>query len=202
MKTFVFDADGVLCVGGPFTVALEREHQISRDRLAPFFAGPFSECLVGKRDLREVLEPYLVEWGWRQSVDEFLTFWFQREHVLCAAVLSSVRALRSKGHRCVLATNQERHRTTYLRREMGLAEEFDHVFASCELGVRKPDGAFFAGVRERLHCSASDLCLIDDAEKNVAGARAAGWRAIWYRGVEDLAAVEAEANQAVEPTRM
>jgi putative hydrolase of the HAD superfamily len=190
MKTFVFDADGVLCVGSPFTVALEREHQISRDRLAQFFAGPFSECLLGSRDLKEALEPYLAESGWRQSVDEFLAFWFQREDVVCAAALSCARALRSKGHMCALATNQEKYRLAYLRREMRLAEEFDHIFASCDIGARKPDSTFFSYVGGQLRRSPSELCLIDDSEDNVSAARALGWSAIRYRGTEDLAALE------------
>lgn len=193
MKTFVFDADGVVCVGESFSAALEREYRISRERQVPFFTGPFVECVLGRRDLKEALVPWVAEWGWERSIDDLLTFWFQRENVVCGEVLTCVRALRRRGHRCVVGTNQERHRTAYLRGEMRLAEEFDHVFASSELGVRKPDEAFFAQVREQLRCAPSELCLIDDSAANVAGARTAGWNAIWYRGVQDIAAIEAEA---------
>lgn len=196
MKTFVFDVDGVICVGGGFTAALEREYQISSERLVSLFAGPFHECTLGKRDLKEAIEPYLAGLGWKRSCDEFLTFWFQREHVICAEALSCVRALRKKGHTCVLGTNQEKYRAAYLRHEMRFAEEFDQFFVSCDLGVRKPESAFFSFVGKRIHCSPNDLCLVDDSEVNVAGARNAGWSAVWYRGVKDLAAVETEANQS------
>jgi putative hydrolase of the HAD superfamily len=195
VKTFVFDADGVLCVGERFDTALEKQHRIPRARLAPFFAGPFAECVLGRRDLKEALELHIAEWGWRSSVEELMAFWFQREHVVCAEALACVRALRKRGHVCALGTNQEKHRAAYMRHEMGLAEEFDHIFVSCELGAAKPDGAFFGRVAEHLGSPASEICLIDDSERNVIGAKQAGWSALWYRDMTDLSAVEKEANE-------
>ena len=79
---------------------------------------------------------------------------------------------------------------------MRLAEEFGHVFVSCELGAAKPDIAFFGRVEEQLQSPASAICLIDDSERNVMAAKAVGWSAIWYRGVADLSAVEKAANPA------
>lgn len=195
MKTFVFDADGVICVGPSFTECLEREHQIPRARLAPFFAGPFPECIRGVRDLKEEMAECLPAWGWRGSVEELLAFWFQREHVLSPEALACVRRLRGKGHLCVLGTNQEKYRASYLAREMRLAEEFDHIFPSCELGAAKPSHEFFTGIEARLRRPPGSLCLIDDAERNVVGALAAGWSSIHYRSVADLAQIEAEAGR-------
>jgi putative hydrolase of the HAD superfamily len=190
VKTFVFDADGVLCVGERFDIALEKQHRIPRARLAAFFAGPFSECVLGRRDLKEVLPSHLAEWGWQGSVEALLAFWFQCEDVVCAEALACVRALRKKGHVCALGTNQERHRAAYMRREMRLAEEFDHIFVSCELGAAKPDITFFQRVETQLGSTESEICLIDDSERNVVAAKTAGWSAVWYRSVTDLAAIE------------
>jgi putative hydrolase of the HAD superfamily len=185
VKTFIFDADGVLCVGDRFDTALEKQYRIPRARLAPF-----SECVLGRRDLKEALLPHVAEWGWQGSVEELLAFWFQGEHVVCAEALACVRALRKKGHVCALGTNQEKHRAAYMRREMRLTEEFDHVFFSCEIGAAKPDIAFFSYVEEHLRYPASEICLIDDAERNVMAARTVGWNAIWYRDVTDLSVLE------------
>lgn len=194
--TFVFDADGVVCVGRSFSAALAHEHQIPRERLASFFAGPFPECLLGRRDLKAVLASSAGEWGWRGSVEELLAFWFRSEHVISTEVLACVRSLRNQGHRCVLGTNQEQYRTSYLRREMQLAAEFDQIFASCELGAAKPSAEFFSRIQDHLNVPADALCLIDDSARNVAAAKIAGWRGIWYRGVSDLAALEQELNPA------
>jgi putative hydrolase of the HAD superfamily len=196
MKTFVFDADGVICIGGSFSVFLEREHQIPRERLMPFFTGPFRECVLGRRDLKEVITPYAIEWGWRSSVEELLALWFQCEHVICMEALECVRSLRKKGHVCVLGTNQEKYRTDYLRRVMRLAAEFDQVFASCELGAAKPSTDFFLGIQDHLNVPSYGLCLVDDSERNVAAARIIGWRGVWYRGPRDVAVIEKEASSA------
>jgi putative hydrolase of the HAD superfamily len=200
MKAFVFDADGVVCIGQNFSVALEKQHHICRDQLAAFFMGPFVECILGRRDLKKAIADYAVEWGWRGSVDELLTFWFEQEHVLCSRALACVRALRRRGHLCVLGTNQEAHRAAYLREQMGLAEEFDFIFPSCEIGVAKPTLEFFRSIQERLKLQPADLCLIDDSDRNITGARTAGWSAIWYRSTADIPTIEKEANQASEPT--
>lgn len=193
MKTFVFDADGVVCVGENDSIWLERKHGIGRERLAGFFAGSFSECLIGKRDLKAELKSYLPEWGWTDSVHDFLEFWFRSEHVVCADILNCVRSLRRRGHTCVLGTNQEKYRAAYMRKDMKLEAEFDHVFASCDLGAIKPTREFFAGVLAGLKNAPQSLCLIDDSEKNVSGAVAYGWRAIRYRGREDIASIYQEA---------
>jgi putative hydrolase of the HAD superfamily len=195
MKTFVFDADGVICVGGSFTESLDREYHIPRIRLAAFFAGPFPKCILGVSDLKEEIEAFLPMWGWRGSTEEFLMFWFQREHVLNSDALTCVRALRRKGHLCVLGTNQEKYRAAYLTKQMGLAEEFDHILPSCELGAVKPSQEFFVRVQAYLQQPPSNLCLIDDAEGNVGGALAAGWSSVHYRSLADIARIQEMAKQ-------
>ncbi|HTB81792.1 MAG TPA: HAD-IA family hydrolase [Opitutaceae bacterium] len=186
MEAFVFDADGVICVGANFSMALNREYGISHGHLEDFFSGPFADCIVGRRDLKKALAPFLPTWGWRFSLDEFLRFWFRQEHVVCPEALACVRNLRKRGHLCVLATNQEKYRASYLRREMGLEDEFDRVFPSCEIGAAKPSAEFFLALELHLGKPAHELCLVDDSERNVIGAEACGWRTIRYRGKADL----------------
>jgi putative hydrolase of the HAD superfamily len=78
---------------------------------------------------------------------------------------------------CFVGTNQERNRANFMRLEMGLQAATDGVFASCDLGARKPDREFFDRLAERLNLEPTSLLLIDDSHENVAGARAAGWNA-------------------------
>jgi putative hydrolase of the HAD superfamily len=52
-----------------------------------------------------------------------------------------------------------------------------HVFASSELGWRKPATEFFRRVEERLGCDADEILLVgDDPELDIAAGRRAGWR--------------------------
>ncbi len=59
IKTILFDADGVLINGGQFSSHLEKDYGITREITAPFFTGPFIECLIGNADLKEVIPPYI-----------------------------------------------------------------------------------------------------------------------------------------------
>jgi len=58
-----------------------------------------------------------------------------------------------------------------------------HVFASSELGWRKPAAAFFRAVEARLGATSDELLLVgDDPRLDVAAARSAGWRSLAVGG--------------------
>jgi len=60
-----------------------------------------------------------------------------------------------------------------------------HVFASSEIGWRKPAPEFFRWVERRLGCEPADVLLVgDDPELDVAAARRAGWRSLGVAGEE------------------
>ena len=199
MKNFVFDADGVICIGEKFGVALEKEYGLPATRLSAFFADSFPDCVAGRSDLKQQLSNVLPSIGWPSTVDVFLQFWFDRENVLCPDALACVQTLRQQGHRCFLGTNQEAYRAAYLRNTMGLERAFDAIFPSCEVGLAKPAPLYFEEVRRRLDCPRDSLMLIDDSIRNVAAAKSCGWRSLHYRGPADLRKVLAVAREHVIP---
>lgn len=72
-------------------------------------------------------------------------------------------------------------------RALGLARYVDELVASEEVGVAKPDPGIFRVALERLGCSAEAAIMVGDSwESDVAGARAAGVRAVWLnrRGLD------------------
>ena len=128
IKVLLFDVDGVLANGEPFSRSLARDYAITLEKTSSFFRGPFLECLVGKADLKRLLTPYLLSWGWQGSVDDFLACWFRAEHAINEALLHSVTELRQQGILCYLATNQEQYRTTYILDQMGLLSPLTACF--------------------------------------------------------------------------
>lgn len=58
-----------------------------------------------------------------------------------------------------------------------LAGRLDRIVASCHLGCRKPDAAFYRGLLEQLDLSADRVAFVDDRAENVRGAADAGLRA-------------------------
>lgn len=63
----------------------------------------------------------------------------------------------------------------------GIADAFDQVIISAEVGLMKPDLRIFELALRRLEVSPSEAVFIDDFELNVRAAQAAGLAAIRFR---------------------
>ncbi len=87
-------------------------------------------------------------------------------------------------YRLALATNAADSGAALVRdalRRVGLDGAFSAVLTFRELAARKPDAAFFGAVLAHMGCAAHEAAIIgDDYANDVAGAAAAGLRAIWY----------------------
>jgi putative hydrolase of the HAD superfamily len=193
LKVLLFDVDGVLVAGESFSAQLERDYGITSEMLAPFFTEKFLACLVGRADLKESLKSYLSKWGWRQSTDAFLDYWFQHEHNIDESLIDAIQSIRQQGIRCYLATNQEKYRTEYILTRMSFADKFDGVFASYQLACTKSDKKFY----EQILCSLPDIqpkeiLLWDDTRQNVILACEAGLNAELYCDFDDFAQKTAE----------
>ncbi|MGQ0616904.1 MAG: HAD-IA family hydrolase [Acidimicrobiia bacterium] len=70
--------------------------------------------------------------------------------------------------------------------QCGLDQDFDVVFNSARLGMAKPDPAAFTHVAGLLGTSPVRCLFVDDRADNVAGARAAGMRAVRYASAGEL----------------
>jgi putative hydrolase of the HAD superfamily len=66
-------------------------------------------------------------------------------------------------------------------RVCGLDRFVDALVVSEKVGVSKPDPAIFAAALERMQCSAGEAVMVGDSwTADIAGARAAGIRAVWF----------------------
>ncbi|HEX5115451.1 MAG TPA: HAD family phosphatase [Pseudonocardiaceae bacterium] len=63
----------------------------------------------------------------------------------------------------------------------GFAELVDDIVYSHEVGLSKPDPRIYRLTADRLGVRLDEVVLVDDAEPNIIGARAAGMHAIWFR---------------------
>ncbi|MFI7066538.1 HAD family hydrolase [Kribbella sp. NPDC050124] len=146
--------------------------------------------LVGKGDFREAVAEVLRRWDSPVSLEDALEpwTWFAAEPL----VVSLIAELRALGIGCHLATNQQAYRRAIMQDERGYGEWFDQTFYSCDLGLAKPDPAYFRSILGTLEIPASSVLFIDDNESNVAGARSVGLHAEVYdlsSGVDTLTAL-------------
>lgn len=134
--------------------------------------------LVGKGDFPTAVAEVLQRWNSPASVEYALEawHWFDPE----PAVVALIGGLRAAGIRCHLATNQQAYRRAIMEDERGYGAWFDQTFYSCDVGLAKPDPAYFRAILGSLDVPASSVLFIDDNEDNVAGALSVGLQAEVY----------------------
>ncbi len=186
ITALILDADGVLINGESFSETLARDYGVDHDKEKEFFTTMFQDCLVGKADLKESVAPYLVSFGWKGNVDEFLEYWFKAGHSLDEALMGYVQKLRNSGIHVVLATNQEKYRTQYMLEHMGFAGAFDKIYSSAHLGLKKPAVEFFAKVVDDMGTDKDNILFWDDDQRNIDGALEYGIHAEFYSDYESF----------------
>lgn len=198
LKALMVDVDGVIVVrpaGQPWNWNAKADIGLDPDALeARFFRRHWPEILLGQADLHERLALVLAYIAPHLTTQVVVDYWFAQDSVLDEVLLQDLAAVRTAGLALHLATLQEHHRARYLWETLDFKSRFDAMHYAADLGVRKPDPAFFRAIERRTGFAPSELLLIDDGAHNVEGARACGWRAALWDGSRRLADILAEAE--------
>ncbi|MFH1611302.1 MAG: HAD family hydrolase [Patescibacteria group bacterium] len=196
-KIILFDADGVTIDSNiMFSQKLESDYGITSEKTGSFFKGVFQECMFGRADLKEELGKVIKDWGWTKSVDEMLKEWFDFENLPNKEMFELIKQLREDGVKCYLATNQEKYRGEYMRKEMHFDELFDGLFISAEVGYKKKDPRFFEEVYRELNQVSQNpglllnekgqVLFIDNEEENIKSAKEFGIQTHLFTNINEL----------------
>ncbi len=138
--------------------------------------------LTGQVDLRELIAEALARRGRTCSADDVLAVWYRIE--VDERMLALVDRVRAAGPVTVLATNQQSYRGSYIRANLPYARHFDQQFHSFEVGLAKPDPAFFSHIVQALGVAPQEAVFVDDLAVNVRGAARAGLRAVHFAATD------------------
>lgn len=115
-----------------------------------------------------------------------------------APVIAELAALRDRGYRLGLLTNNVREWEPRWRAMLPVDELFETVVDSAFVGMRKPEPEIYALTCERLGAAPETCVLLDDFENNCQGAREHGMHAVRFEDTEqaltDLRALLADAG--------
>jgi HAD superfamily hydrolase (TIGR01549 family) len=168
----------------PYPEYRARVHVSASDGLIAEFAGEGEELAA----IREYLPRFRAEAFANGGLERWQRVRIESQGRYPGAV-EVLEGLREQGVRLALVTNG----TSDLQRRKlavaGLEEYFDVVVASCDIGIGKPDPAIFHVALEALGVGASEAVMVgNDLDRDIAGAAAAGVRALWVQhgGTADL----------------
>ncbi len=90
---------------------------------------------------------------------------------------------------CYVFTNTNHsHQSTWSRLYPGLVRAFDRIFASHELGLRKPEAEAYTRVCQLTRTRPADILFFDDLPENVQAAKDSGLQAVLVRSPRDVRA--------------
>jgi putative hydrolase of the HAD superfamily len=183
-SALLVDLDGVLRLWDPeFTAGVERRYG-----LAP---GALLTAGLAPDRLRAVITGRLTRADWQAEIGaavgcpEAVAEWATFRGTVDQDVLGLIRQVRAAGRPVALATNATEAERQDLA-SLGLLDELDAVVNSAELGVAKPAPEFYAAACTAVGVPPRGCLLVDDTDRNVRGARAAGLAAHRWTGPADL----------------
>jgi len=142
--------------------------------------GAEKTAIRGERDAIEVVAEVLGSFGLTDDPTEvFESVWLRIEPVPDS--LDLVRRLRAAGFGVHLGTNQSMRRAAYMRATLGYDDLFDVSCYSAELGLAKPDRAYFRRAAELIGVPPEEVLFVDDTLPNVEAAQEVGMAAVhWH----------------------
>jgi putative hydrolase of the HAD superfamily len=204
IQAVVFDLDGTL---------LDRRRSFERfvrdqwERFAPFLQAvdhdQYVQTLIeldrdGYAPRRQLFTGMSAQFelppGLAETLLEDYRTGFPSACVLFPGTAQTLSSLRASGLKLGLITNGSVRMQTHKLECLALSPMFDTILISDAEGISKPDRQIFHRALERLDANAAQTAFVGDhPEVDVAGARAAGVRAIWRRDPSVSRMVEADA---------
>ncbi|MFI5907196.1 HAD-IA family hydrolase [Dactylosporangium sp. NPDC051541] len=151
------------------------------DRLLPAITGRMTRA----EWLATVAADLADRVGGPERATELMEQWQVYPGVIDPGVLAFVRDVRAAGLPVCLATNSTMEFRDVLE-DFDLTDEFDAVAVSAELGIHKPAKEYFVAACGLVNTPPARCLLVDDTDRMIRGARAAGLSAYRYTPGDDL----------------
>lgn len=154
--------------------AFAHDEDYERHERGELTSAQYFETLRRKLQLREASDAQ-IEAGWNAI--------FQEE---IGATLDLIEAARHHWPCYAFSNTNRSHHAHWRAAYPRIEQAFDQVFASSDIGLRKPERASFEHVCREIGLPPQAVLFFDDLAVNVAGARASGLQAVQVRSPDDV----------------
>lgn len=184
IRVVLFDLDGVIRHFDPENAGgIERRHRLPQGTIegVAFERPLIDEVTTGRISRAEWVRRVGERIGSAPAAED----WARQPAALDESVLALADEIRRTGIRTAVLTNG----TDTIPDEIaahGIADRFDAIFNSAEIGYAKPDIRAFRHVLEALDVTAAEVFFTDDSPSKLAGAESLSMRTHVFTGADDL----------------
>jgi putative hydrolase of the HAD superfamily len=186
----LFDIGGVLLTNGwdhrERSIVIE-QFKLDRDAFESRHAKVFEAWERGELAVDEYLSAVVFNEPRSFSREEFFAAICAQSKKLPDGALCILQQL-AASDKCKLGSLNNEARETHEFRvsTFELNKYFEYTFASCYMGIRKPDAKIYLRVLGILGSKPERSLFVDDRLENIAAAAAVGMKAIHFTGAEAL----------------
>lgn len=186
IEAVIFDAGGVLHENNSAVTAdLVQELGLEQETLNEIWATQVTLLSAGKIDEAEFWRRVSEEYGVRQVdvAENLLGRAFAEALKLHDPVFQLVKELGSNGVKLAVLSNTIEPHARALT-EAGVYADFDYLFLSYDVGIRKPNPAIYQHALEVMEVRPEATVFVDDDPENVDAAEALGLKGVVFTDVE------------------
>ncbi len=193
IEGLIFDYGGVLWdMRWDISRTLELEHGLRERAIVETLYGSDTwrklEIGDGDRDAWLAEAHVALETVAGRELPPLHRHWRENQHLI-APTIDLIRRLRGTYKTAVLS-NADSTLVARFRDTHGIADLFDDIVCSADVGMAKPEPRVYALAAQRISLPPEQCVFVDDLEQNVEAARAAGMSAIHFTVDRDDLAVQ------------
>jgi putative hydrolase of the HAD superfamily len=183
IRGLIFDYGGVLWdMRWDLARTLEQEHGLRARTIVETLYGSETwqklEVGVGERQAWLDESHRALESAAGRELPPLHRHWRERQHLI-APNIDLIRRLRP-AYRTAVLSNADSTLSRLLRDSHGIADLFDDIVVSADVGMAKPDTQIYTLAAHRLGLTTGECVFIDDLAGNVEAARAVGMHGVHF----------------------
>jgi putative hydrolase of the HAD superfamily len=195
IRNIVFDLGNVVVRWDPVLISVRTfgEEKASPEFVRSIFGHPlWLQLNRGEISEEDAGQAYCEQFDLDPRQMERFFFHVKDSQALVPGTVDLMARLSAAGYRIFALSDNVREIVFYLRQKYDFWRHFSGAVISAELGVLKPDARIFAHLLNAFGLRPEETIFLDDALRNVEGARASNMHAVQF-----VNASQAEADLAV-----